>query len=120
MQLPERHAPVIVRLKTLVTFPPMITRVATAPPPAGSVWFAWFKDAVGPPLTMGRTDTVRLTAPEKPLTAVRVKFSRSWLLGRVVTLLHEQTNETSKSGNTVNNRFAALERVPFEPATVTV
>ena len=119
MQLPETHTTVTVMLKTPVTFPPDTTSEA-ALPPADRVSFAGFIDTVAPPATAGRIDAVNLTAPEKLFTLVRVKFSRIWLPGEVVMLLHKQSSEALKSGKTVNCRFAVLERVPFEPAMVTV
>ena len=120
IQLPERHAALTATLKTPVTFPTLIIREAIAVPPAVRVSLPGFRDNVGPPLTTGTMEDVRLTVPEKPFTPVRVRFSRIWVPGEVVMLPQRQFNETLKSGNTVNTRVVALERVPFEPDTVTV
>ena len=92
---------VIVTLKTPVTFPPVINREAPLPP-AGRVWLAGLMETVAPPVTVGRTDVVSLTTPEKLFTLARVRFSRIWPPGGVVMLLQKQSSEALKSGKTVN------------------
>ena len=107
-------------LNVPVLFPALISKVVTAVPPAGRVWFTCPNDSVGPPLTIGETNPLSSTVPEKPFTPERVKLSWNWLPLMAETLLHEHANAISKSGKTVNVRLVALDRVPFEPVTVTV